>query len=294
LTTAAADDRRTLLQAYLREVVAHILALEPGALVLDKPLQHLGVDSLMATQLRNSIYADLGLEVPMVAFMSDTSLTELTAHLHELLHVNHVALGQRSVDPPELPPHRQTHFTLEPSYGLTSFWELGGYFQTTLRGDGHFDYSGVKLRSKFVARPSAHVRLGVNFELSILPDTYDRDRWGTEVRPIAAYEDSTWMFAVNPIVDTSLAGPGFSDGPSFEPAALAMLKAQEKFGFGLEYYANLGPFANPLPLKEQEHYVYEVEYLLFVRDVELQIGIGEGLTPGSNPLVAKMIAGYVF
>src|SRR4051812_34971910 len=57
------------------------------------------------------------------------------------LHVNTVASGVREAAPPELPPHRQTHFTLEPSIGITPWWELGGYLQTTLRGDGHFDYS---------------------------------------------------------------------------------------------------------------------------------------------------------
>ncbi len=212
------------------------------------------------------------------------------------LHVNHVARGVTESDPPELPPHRQTHFTLEPSYGLLPFWELGGYFQTTLRGDGTFDYSGIKLRSKFVTPPDwhPHLRLGVNLELSLLPDTYDRDRWGTEVRPIAAWENETWLFAVNPIVDTSLAGPGWRDGPSFEPAALAMVKVRSAFGFGLEYYGDFGPIADPLPLSKEQHYLYEVEYLLLIRHVELQIGFGEGLTAASNPLTLKMIAGYEF
>ena len=56
------------------------------------------------------------------------------------LHVNRVMSGLTEAEAPALPPHHQSHFTLEPSYGLLPWWELGGYFQTTLRGDGGFEF----------------------------------------------------------------------------------------------------------------------------------------------------------
>src|SRR5271169_3442576 len=71
------------------------------------------------------------------------------------LHVNTVPIGLlTSPSPPEYPQNHETHFTLEPSLGLFSWWELGGYFQTALRGDQAFDYAGVKLRNKFVTPPT--------------------------------------------------------------------------------------------------------------------------------------------
>ena len=63
------------------------------------------------------------------------------------------------------------HLTLEPSFGLTDFWELGGYFQTA---DGR--YEGVKLRTK-LALPLGRFRAGVNFELK-LPSTHFRREVG--------------------------------------------------------------------------------------------------------------------
>src|ERR1700690_1183432 len=96
------------------------------------------------------------------------------------LHANTVVSGRRDATPPELPPNHQTHLTLEPSLGITRSLELGAYLQTTVRPDGGFDWSGVKLRAKLV-RPNAgadRVRWGVNLELSRLPARYDRDRWG--------------------------------------------------------------------------------------------------------------------
>jgi len=101
------------------------------------------------------------------------------------------------------------HFTLEPSYGITEFWELGGYFQTA---DGK--YEGVKLRSKFVTPESfsTSFRLGLNFELSRIPN----EGWGGEIRPILAFENERFLVAVNPIVSFPVA---------FEPGAMAKVSS---------------------------------------------------------------------
>jgi hypothetical protein len=212
------------------------------------------------------------------------------------LHLNHVFGGHRSALPPEIPLIGQTHATFEPSIGITPWWEIGAYLQTALREDGAFDYAGAKLRSKFVTPPSwhPHWRLGANFELSLLPESYDRDRWGTEIRPIVAWADDDWLFAFNPIVDQSLAGPGASDGPSFEPAIKAARDVMHVVALGFEYYGNIGPIASPAALRDQEHYLYEVVDVVAFRGWELNIGLGEGLTPASEGVVAKIIVGYTF
>jgi hypothetical protein len=211
------------------------------------------------------------------------------------LHLNDWATGHREATAPELPLHGQFHATLEPSFGLTPFWELGAYLQTTLRDDGGFDYAGVKLRSKFVTPPGwdEHWRLGLNLELSLLPEAYDRNRWGTEIRPIAAWESDSWLFALNPILDQPLAGADASQGPSFEPA----LKAGRKVGpvaLGIEYYASFGPLSAPFAWRDQEHYLYEVVDVLSLAHVELNAGLGEGLTASSAGIVVKVIVGYAF
>jgi hypothetical protein len=210
------------------------------------------------------------------------------------LHVNRVFSGLTTAASPELPQNHQSHFTLEPSLGLTPFWELGGYFETALRGDGTFDYAGVKLRSKFVTPKGwqPHLRLGVNLEVSLLPSTYDRNRWGGEIRPIVAWENERWLFAVNPIVDLSFAGPDASQGPTFQPAGMAKVKIADELALGFEYYADLGPISGFVPLRQEEHYLYEAADLLSIPHFELNAGVGEGLTAASNGFVAKIILGY--
>jgi hypothetical protein len=212
------------------------------------------------------------------------------------LHLNHVFSGIETSEPPELPLDDQTHITLEPSIGITPYWELGAYFQTTVLGDGSFDYSGIKLRSKFVTPPDFHpsIRLGVNVELAWLPEAYDAGRFGTEVRPIAAFEDDVWLLAANPILDIPLAGPDASEGPSFEPALMAKIKIAGLFAVGLEYYGSFGPIADPDPSSEQLHYLYEVLDLLFVPQLEVNIGVGQGFTDASNGFVGKVIVGYAW
>jgi len=211
------------------------------------------------------------------------------------LHVNRVFDGLRTAPPPELPMHHQTHFTLEPSLGVLPYLELGGYLQTALNADGSFDYAGTKLRAKLDTPPDwhEHLRLGLNTELSILPERYDRNRWGGELRPIVAWENERWLFAVNPIVGVPL-GSEAHDGPTFEPAGMAKVKVEKVAAFGLEYYADLGPIAGPAKLSEQSHYLYEVIDLLAVEHFELNAGVGEGLTSGSNGFVAKVIVGYTW
>jgi hypothetical protein len=214
------------------------------------------------------------------------------------LHLNTVPIGlSTSASPPEYPQDHQSHFTLEPSLGLFPWWELGGYFETALRGDQTFDYAGVKLRNKFVTprRWNLHWRLGLNLEFSLLPQGYDRSRWGNELRPIVAWESDHFEFALNPIIDTSLAAPDWRTGPSFEPCLMAVYKTHDEVSVGIEYYANLGPFSGVfLPLREEEHYLFEVFNLLAVKQFELNAGLGEGLTPGSSRLIFKMILGYAW
>ena len=212
------------------------------------------------------------------------------------LHLNDWATGQHEAAPPEAALHGQFHATLEPSLGITRFWELGAYLQGAVRtDDGITEYAGTKLRSKFVTPEGwdAHWRLGVNFELSYLPSTYDHDQWGSEMRPIVAWHDDDWLFALNPILDQSLAGSDARQGPSFQPA-LKVARAIGPVALGIDYYATLGPLSAIVPWQEQEQQLFEVLDLLAVDHFELNAGVGEGLTQATDGLVLKLILGYEF
>jgi len=63
---------------------------------------------------------------------------------------------------------------------------------------------------------------------------------------------------------------------------------------GIEYYSNLGPLRAFVPWREQEQYIYEVLNVLSVKRLELNFGVGEGLSDASNQLVVKAIVGYAW
>ncbi len=212
------------------------------------------------------------------------------------LHLNTVVNGLKEAEGVTVAKHHESHMTLEPSLGLTPWWELGAYFQNAIVPGAGFEYAGAKLRSKFVTPPKWHpnLRLGANVEIALIPERFDGDRWSTEVRPIVAWENASWLFALNANVSTPLGGDGFRHGPAFEPAAMAIAKLADVVGVGVEYYSGLGPFSSFSPVAAQEHYLYEVANLLAVDALELNVGVGEGLTSGSNKIVLKLIVGWEF
>jgi acyl transferase domain-containing protein/NADPH:quinone reductase-like Zn-dependent oxidoreductase/nucleoside-diphosphate-sugar epimerase/acyl carrier protein len=67
LAAAPASRRRELLTAWVAGHAARVLALEVEAVHDRRPLQELGLDSLMAVELRNVLGAGLGLERPLPA-----------------------------------------------------------------------------------------------------------------------------------------------------------------------------------------------------------------------------------
>jgi hypothetical protein len=158
-----------------------------------------------------------------------------------------------------------------------------------LGAQGYFPADDGRVHSRTRHPP----RLGVNFEVSYLPPTFDHDRSGSEVRPIVAWYDRNWLFVFNPILDQSLAGTDASQGPSFQPA-LKVARTVGPVAVGLEYYATLGPLSAILPWREEEQQVFEVVDLLSVEHLELNLGVGEGLTQASEGVVVKAIVGYEF
>jgi aryl carrier-like protein len=75
----------------LRAKVARVLATAPERLDLDRPLLQLGVDSLMAVELRNWIEGDLHINLPVVELMRSPSLARLAELLADRFQVGATA-----------------------------------------------------------------------------------------------------------------------------------------------------------------------------------------------------------
>jgi natural product biosynthesis luciferase-like monooxygenase protein len=74
-------ERGRLLEVYICEQVARVLELPASKIDIDQPVNTLGLDSLMAIQLKNRIECDLGVNVPVATFLRGASVAELSLQL---------------------------------------------------------------------------------------------------------------------------------------------------------------------------------------------------------------------
>ncbi|MEU6867448.1 SDR family NAD(P)-dependent oxidoreductase [Streptomyces sp. NPDC046876] len=72
-------------QSFLVERVAKVLALPTDRLSTRKPLNRLGMDSLMATEVRSQIQREFGVVVPLAKLLSGQSITDLADFVSEEL-----------------------------------------------------------------------------------------------------------------------------------------------------------------------------------------------------------------
>ena len=77
VAAAPSDERTTMLERYLVERTARVLETSPVRVDTDRPLPEMGLDSLMAVELRTAIRVDLGLDVPIVDLLEGMSLRKL-------------------------------------------------------------------------------------------------------------------------------------------------------------------------------------------------------------------------
>jgi hypothetical protein len=207
-------------------------------------------------------------------------------------HLNYIPLGVK--DPPfpgGLISNNSINGTPEFAYGLTDWWELGLYLPFAIK-DEKFYSNAFKLRTLFVS-PHADQRdffYGVNFEFSNETPPFAQTRFAMEIRPIIGIRNSEYEFIVNPIVDV---GFGKYGEQHFAPAARVARKFDQDLYAGFEYYSDFGQIGRFGKFSDQEHTLFAVtDFKLGVIDVNF--GVGYGLTPVSDRWVIKTILGYAF
>jgi NADPH:quinone reductase-like Zn-dependent oxidoreductase/acyl carrier protein len=85
IMAASPADRPGKLGALLCDKVARVLGTSPERLDIDKPLLQLGIDSLMAVELRNWLEGELRVDLPIVELMKSPSVSGLALLLADRL-----------------------------------------------------------------------------------------------------------------------------------------------------------------------------------------------------------------
>jgi amino acid adenylation domain-containing protein/thioester reductase-like protein len=131
--------RRTVVAGdYLQASVARILGLPLERLDRTAPLDSLGLDSLMAVELRNAVERDLGLTLPVVNFLQGPSVNDLVDQLLDHLASAAALTGQPVTAVPGEPGRPEPL-----AYGQQAMW----FLHQLLPGDISFNVAGaVKIR----------------------------------------------------------------------------------------------------------------------------------------------------
>lgn len=209
------------------------------------------------------------------------------------MHVNYVADGPRTPDyPGQLPTHHVLQVTPEFSYGIAKNWEAGLYLLSSLAPGGNFDFNGAKLRLKYIAPSAGAFFWGMNVEAGYTSRRVSENYVNTELRPILGWRGEKWLFAVNPIIDAALSGD-VSREPVFAPALKIARTVGEGTQLGIEHHADMGPIHHMPAFNQQSHVLFGVLDLQ-KGPLDLNFGIGRGLTSASEKWVVKMIVGIPF
>jgi acyl transferase domain-containing protein/aryl carrier-like protein len=81
LGQAADQERKTLLESYFRDQLAKVLQLPAAKVDMHQSVLELGIDSLTSIELQNRVSADLGVSIPVIAFLQGQSPAQLAEQI---------------------------------------------------------------------------------------------------------------------------------------------------------------------------------------------------------------------
>ena len=211
-----------------------------------------------------------------------------------MVHSNFTPDGRTvPVFPGAIVANHSLNETAEWAYGVAPWFEQGLYLpvSTPYSTNHGTTIDGFKIRELFV-RPHAHDHTflyGLNFEFSVNANYWEDRRITSEIRPIVGLHLHRWDFIYNPIVDTNYqGGPG---NLQFNPAGRIAYGLNGKWALAAEEYDGFGALRRFLPSDEQFHETWAVvDYVSpKLTGINVEAGIGYGLTPGSDKITLKLM-----
>ncbi|NEQ72620.1 MAG: SDR family NAD(P)-dependent oxidoreductase [Okeania sp. SIO2C9] len=85
LNVASETEQEKLLTSYLQSKIAHIMGMTVSQIELEQSLTVMGLDSLMAVELRNQVQTELAVDIPATRFMEGITIVALATEIKQQL-----------------------------------------------------------------------------------------------------------------------------------------------------------------------------------------------------------------
>lgn len=211
------------------------------------------------------------------------------------LHSNSVTTATGELAHHQLNPY-QVHETLEATYGLTPHIEIGQYFATAKLGNGNYEYAGSRTKMHFGVAESDSwpLQIGGNVELDYMRRAAEDNPLSLELRPIVEKRTGGLLLIANLAFQKPFRGPGTHKGMTFTPSGEISYDLLRWVSPALEYYGDMGAVEHLPAADLQQHFLVPAFNLHLVPKLELNLGVGFGLTRASNGVFLKSIVGWSF
>jgi hypothetical protein len=211
------------------------------------------------------------------------------------LHSNSVISATGAEAHEQLNPY-QIHETLEGTYGLTPHIEIGQYLATAKLSNGDYEYAGARTKCHFgiAATDDWPLRFGGNLELDYMRRAAEDQPLSLEMRPIVEASLGNTLAIANLAFEKPFRGPGTHQGVTFAPSGQISYKLVSWLAPALEYYGDMGAITHLPGVQKQQHFLVPTLNFFLIPQMELNAGIGYGLTRASNGIFLKAILGWDF
>jgi hypothetical protein len=184
--------------------------------------------------------------------------------------------------------------SIELEYGVTDRWTIAGYADFEDAPNESLEYVQFRTVVSRYRLFEAGERLfdtALYFEY-YMPNTAYAQSEKLETRLIFEKTIAAVNVRINPIFEKALSAPDVDEGVEFEYAA-GVYTPMGSVRVGLEFFGSLGEFHDWKPWDAQTHYLFPaVKFPLGPLDVDF--GMGVGLTQASDDVLVKTIVAYEF
>ncbi len=212
-----------------------------------------------------------------------TANTVPQGHLMIELHTNNLMAAQGNAKQ-ELPIY-QYHNTVEFTYGLLPWLEVGQYVCTGELGTGTYQYAGARSKVHFGVpqTDSWPIKFGGNIEFQYMRHAAVDDPLNVEFMLIAQGYAGHFFLVANPTFEKQFSGPGTHGGISFGPQGAISYRLRGKWNWlepALEYYGDTGPVTHSHGFNHQQQFIVPGFNLYLDPRLEFNFGGGFGI-PGT-------------